>query len=222
MRKPPRAKGTPVSLKTADVLALLNEGVPQSMFFWVGPIYVNGYGYKAVRDNILGGNIMVVEGAADQTKAFYNDGKDLLITQNATSPPTLEQRALLLHECTHALVDFANDHSVTRHMDELAAYTAQFVYTLRSNPSWEIADGDDPWTLFFKGVIDIIKANGLDTLVGNGNNISEDKIEPLRLQLAALPNVDYGSYAKDARGGADGVYQYGPFLQAVRKRVSGV
>jgi hypothetical protein len=211
-----------MALKTADVVNTLNDFVTQGMFFWVGPVYVNAYDYRSVRDNILSGNIMVVEGGKDQTLAFYNDGNDVLTTQNATSPPTLEQRALLLHECTHAMVDFANNNSVTRHMDELAAYTAQLVYTLRSNPGWTLGADDGPWPHFFHSLFDLAKANSLDTVAGNGNNLSQETLEPIRVQLAALPAVNYGDYSKDTRGGADGVRQYGPYLRAFRKGVSGV
>ena len=42
------------------------------------------------------------------------------------------------HECTHALIDVFNSGGVTRHMDELASYVAQFVYTMRA-ASWAVS-----------------------------------------------------------------------------------
>jgi len=211
-----------MSLKVADVLATLNDPVTQSMFFWVGPVYVNGYGYRAVCDNILSGNIMVLDGKPDQTLAFYHADTDILTTQNATPPADLNQRALLLHECTHALVDYTNDGYATRHMDELAAYMAQLVYTIRSMPGWTVPPNNGPWRAFFQSVFDMVKANSLDTLNGNGATISRDTLEPLRAQLAALPDVSYGTFGKDTLTGSDGVFQYGPIGAAVRRKLSGL
>ena len=212
-----------MSLKVADVLATLNDRVTQGMFFWVGSTYVNANDYNAVRDNILNGNIMVLDGKPDQTLAFYNASTDILTTQNATPPADVGQRALLLHECTHALVDYANNGYVTRHLNELAAYFAQVVYMARSMPGWTMPDNPDPkWAAFFHGVFDMVKDCRLDSLDGNGAGLDSDKLEPLRVQLAALPGVDYGGYAKDTPAGADGVFQYGPIASAVRRKLSGL
>jgi hypothetical protein len=126
-----------MSLTLGDVLDTLNDDVTLCMYFWVGSIYISGIGYRMVRDNIYDGNIMVVEGEPNQNLAFYDADKDVLTTQAGTSPADLDQRALLLHECTHALIDVSNLPNVTRHLDELAAYIAQHVYLLRSNPHWQ-------------------------------------------------------------------------------------
>jgi hypothetical protein len=211
-----------MSLTTADVLDTLNDSVTLGMYFWVGPIFVSGIGYRLVRDNIYGGSIMVLEGAANQTLAFYNSSTDVLTTQTGTSPASLEQRALLLHECTHALIDVFNTSGVTRHIDELAAYIAQLVYTMRSNPSWTMAANNSPWPNFFQGVFNLIKARGLDTIAGNSTMISVNDLEPLRQQLAALPGVNYGTFARGASSGSNGMDDYGTFMRLARRMASGV
>lgn len=211
-----------MSLTLGDVLDTLNDDVTLCMYFWVGPIYVSGIGYRMVRDNIYDGSIMVVEGDPHQTLAFYDSSKDVLTTQAGTSPPDLDQRALLLHECTHALIDVLNVPSVTRHVDELAAYIAQHVYLLRSNPRWTVAPNNAPWQNFFQGVFDLIKARRLDTVAGNNIMISVSDLEPLRQQLAALPGVNYGSFARDALSGSNGMKDYGTFQRLARKMASGI
>ena len=66
------------------------------------------------------------------TLATYNGWTDILTTQKGNPPTDIFDRALLLHECTHALVDvFTGGLKVTRHTDELASYIAQHVYIMR-------------------------------------------------------------------------------------------
>jgi hypothetical protein len=76
-----------------------------------------------------------VEGDAKQNLAFYDNVTDSLTTQSGNSPANLDQRAQLLHECTHALIDVLNIPTVTRYIDELGAYIAQIVYSVRSDPT---------------------------------------------------------------------------------------
>jgi hypothetical protein len=156
-----------VALTTNGVLATLNDSVTLNMYFFVGPIFVSAIGYRLVRDSIYSGDIEVLQGASGQNLAFYNNKTDILTTQDGTPPADLDQRALLLHECTHALIDAFNLTAVTRHIDELAAYIAQHVYILRSDPGWTVAPNNAPWQNFFQSVVDIVKARHLDTVAGN-------------------------------------------------------
>jgi hypothetical protein len=211
-----------MALTTKDVIATLNDNVTLSMFFFVGPIYVSAIGYRLVRDNIYAGDIEVLEGDPGQNLAFYNNKTDTLTTQDGTPPADLDQRALLLHECTHALIDVFNMTAVTRHIDELAAYLAQHVYMLRSNRSWTVAPNNAPWQTFFQSVVDLIKARHLDTVSGNNTILSITDLEPLRQQLIALPGVNYGTFAKDALTGADGIDDYSLLQRLARKAASGV
>jgi hypothetical protein len=55
--------------------------------------------------------------------AFYDSATDVLITQKKAPPADDEDRALILHECIHAMVDIIDPEvTITRHMGELAAY----------------------------------------------------------------------------------------------------
>jgi hypothetical protein len=209
-----------MALTTKDVITTLNDNVTLSMYFFVGPIYVSAIGYRFVRNDIYAGNIEVLEGAPGQNLAFYNNQTDILTTQDGTPPANLDQRALLLHECTHALIDVLNLTAVTRHIDELAAYIAQHVYILRSNPSWTVAPNNAPWKNFFQSVVDLIKARRLDTVAGNNAIISIADLDPLQRQLIALPGVNYGSIPKEALTGANGVDDHGVIQRLARKIAS--
>jgi hypothetical protein len=193
-------------LSLGDVLNTLADPVTKAMSFWVGPVHISGESYGVIRDHIRVENILVVGGT--ETLAFYNSHTDILTTQVGTPPANLDQRALLLHECTHALVDVFADSSVTRHMDELASYIAQHVYLVRSDPSWSPGSGGGPWPDFFLAVYNLIVAQGLNTVSGNGKHIDVVTLEPLRLQLAGLPDVNYGKFKKEDKSGANGLKRF--------------
>jgi hypothetical protein len=200
-------------LSEGDVLNTLGDPVTQGMDFWVGPVHVSGASYGILRDHVKAGNILVVGGTS--TLAFYDSDTDILTTQVGTPPANVHQRALLLHECTHALVDvFTSDISVTRHLDELTSYIAQHVYLMRSDPTWAPGGGSGPWPTFFNSVATLIKTNHLDTTSGNRTRISVDVLEPLRVQLAALPDVNYGSFKKGDLTGANGLKRMHFFLNS--------
>ena len=193
-------------LKTADVIATLNDPVALGIMFIAGPTFVSGVGYVVVRDSILNGNIMVLEGDPQQNLAFYNPSTDTLTTQGTANPPAgMDDRAQLLHECTHALIDINGPVGMTRHLGELTAYIAQFVYETRSDPWWTVPPNNVPWQTFYQGIVDLIHAKNLHKLEGNGAILTAAELEPLRLQLIALPGVTYGTYGKDVLAGADGV-----------------
>jgi hypothetical protein len=206
-------------LSEADVLNTLSDPVTLNMNFWVGPVHISGKAYGVIRDHVRAGNILVVPGTSNL--AFYNDKTDILTTQAGNSPATMDQRSQLLHECTHALIDvFTNGIKVTRHIDELAAYLAQFAYKLRSNPAWAFGPNDgSPWSTFFSAVLALNKRFRFDTAAGNGGMVGVSDLEPLRLQLAALPGVNYGDYKKDDPTGADGLTKNNPFLDDVYKDI---
>jgi hypothetical protein len=206
-------------LDERDVLNTLSDSVIQTMDFWVGPVHIKGPSYGIIREHILVGNIIVVSG--NKGLAFYDDATDILTTQAGNSPPNLDQRAQLLHECTHALIDvFAYGQKVTRHTDELASYIAQHVYIMRSNPSWTVGPNNPPWFNFFTAVYAMVKRFHLETAAGNGTRIDLDTLEPLRQQLAALPYVNYGSFKKTDLSGADGLKRMNLFFQGSPEEVS--
>jgi hypothetical protein len=201
-------------LTESDVLDTLDDGIVSSLDFTVGPVRISGARYRILRDNILAGNLMVTPGTGDL--AFYNNTTDILTTQKGDSPPNIFARALLLHECTHALVDlFHGDNSVTVHANELAAYLVQDIYTMRAIPgikSGPIELKNPMWGVFWAMVYGVIKLKNLNTLKGNGTVITLDELEPIRLALAVLPDVPYGKFKKEDKTDANGLLKKNPFL----------
>jgi len=206
-------------LGEGDVLNTLGDPIALGMNFRVGPVPISGKSYGIIRDHVRAGNILVVSGTS--TLATYNGWTDILTTQKGNPPADVFGRALLLHECTHALVDvFTGGLKVTRHTDELASYIAQHVYIMRSSPTWAPGTGTDPWAAFYSSVVALIKSYRLETIAGNRKSIPIDELEPLRLQLVALPHVDYGSYPKTELTGADGLKRMNFFLDDAPVKVS--
>jgi hypothetical protein len=205
-------------LTEADVINTLGESVVAGMDFHVGNIHVSGKAFATIRDHVRVGNIIVVEGTS--SLAFYDNQTDILTTQLGNSPGNLDQRAQLLHECTHALVDVFAGSNTTRHIDELASYIVQHVYLMRSNPSWTVAPNNVPWFNFYTGIAQLVHSNGLDTLAGNGKLVTPAVLEPLRVQLAALPGVNYGTFSKTAKTGANSLKRHNLFPLDVREEVS--
>jgi hypothetical protein len=194
-------------LAKSTVVKVLNDSATSGLNFHVGRVHINGASYGTIRAHVEKDNILVVYGKS-ATMAYYNPGTDILQTQAIAGDVDIDGRALLLHESTHALIDiFHEDEGVTRHFGELAAYVAQYAYTLRSDPGYSLADDGTAWSSFFKAVIATCKANGLDKASGNGKRLEGVQLEALRLLLVALPDVNYGKIDKDELVDADGLYK---------------
>ncbi len=197
-------------LTEGDVLDTLSDPVALGIEFYVDKIHIKGEYLTTVRDHIRAGNILVKGGTKDL--AFYDQTADVLLTQKKSPPPDDGDRALLLHECVHAMIDvYDPEGTVTRHMGEVAAYLTQTTYSVRKNPSAN-RTGTAAWDKFWGDLFATVRANKLDTAAGNGVKIPATTLEDLRKQLAALPYVDYGSYPKEATGVSDGLIRMNIFL----------
>lgn len=196
-------------LTLGDVLNTLSDPVALGIDFYVGKIHIKGEYLSTVREHILAGNIQVT-GGPEVNKAKYDQTTDVLLTQNKSPPADDSDRALLLHECVHAMIDvYYPDGDVTRHMGEVAAYLTQTAYSVRKNPAAN-RDGTEPWDKFWGDLYRTVRSNKLDTAAGNGVRIAPDTLENLRQQLAKLPYADYGDFDKEAKGVSNGLKN--PFL----------
>jgi len=197
-------------LTEGDVLDTLSDPVALGIEFYADKIHVKGEYLTTVREHIRVGNILVKGGVKDL--AFYDSATDILLTQKKSPPPNDGDRALLLHECVHAMVDvYYPDGNVTRHMGELAAYLTQTAYSVRKDPSAN-RNGTEAWDRFWGDLFATVRSYGLDTAAGNGVRIPAAALEGLRQQLAALPSVNYGDFSKEATGVSDGLIRTNVFL----------
>jgi len=202
-------------LTEGDVLDALSDPVALGIEFYVDNIHVKGERFTTVREHIRAGNILVKGGDNDHI-AYYDHDTDILITQNKSPPLDDEDRALLLHECVHAMIDvYYPKGDVTRHMGELAAYLTQSAYIIRKNPSAN-RDGPDAWEKFWGHVYATVRSFRLDTAAGNGVKIPLPILEGLRRDLIALPepDVNYSEFSRDARGVSNGLTRTNMFLSA--------
>jgi hypothetical protein len=203
----------------SDVMNMLGESTVQQLNFWVGSVHITGKWFGIIRDHIFAENIVVTSGSS--SLAFYDQTTDVLTTQAGSPPASFNAKALLLHECVHALVDiFYPDDRITRHNDELAAYITQYVYLLRTKPSFTVAPNNVPWFTFFTEIVDLAKRFNLDKPSDNGARISAADLEPVRRKLAALPGVNYGEFDKWDTGGSNGLIG-NPFLAKGVDAISG-
>ena len=134
-------------LTEGDVLDTLSDPVALGIEFYVDKIHIKGEYLTTVRDHIRAGNILVKGGPDDL--AHYDQTTDILLTQRKSPPANDSDRALLLHECVHAMIDvYYPDGTITRHMGEVAAYLTQTTYSVRKNPSAN-RNGTAPWDKFW-------------------------------------------------------------------------
>jgi len=110
-----------------DVLKTLNDPALGRISFSLGQIKVNAEEFRKVADCIYAGDITVTSG--NDALAYYSSHLNELITQRGNPPLDYTDRAQLLHECTHAIVDI-NQWSVLRLHDEVAGYLTQMTYSL--------------------------------------------------------------------------------------------
>jgi hypothetical protein len=200
----------PLTIK--EVLETLEDPVALGIDFHADKIHVNGEDLSRVHERIVVGDILVTGGVKDL--AFYDPPTDVLITQKKDPPADDGDRALLLHECVHAMIDIVDPGTtITRHMGEIAAYLTQTAYSVRKSPT-DNRTGTAPWDHFWGDLYATVRANKLDSAKGNGAKIPDATLENLRQQLAALPGVDYGNYSKEATDVSNGLLRHYSFLNS--------
>jgi len=116
----------------SDVIKALNDPTLGKIDFSVGRIKVNAGEFRNVADCVYAGDIKVTPG--NESLAFYSNHLNELTTQRGNPPLDFTDRAQLLHECTHAIVDI-NKLKVLRLHDEVAGYLTQMTYSMITSPS---------------------------------------------------------------------------------------
>lgn len=172
-----------------DVMMAVGDSVLNKMDFFVDGLHVRGEAYRKIFELIRDDQILVVTGDTEGL-ATYRSDIDTITTQKADSPPDLFNRSILVHECTHAIKDMEYV-QMTAKANESAAYLAQAVYLLLSDPNPTLPAG---WGVV-KMAIGLAKQFGLDSDPGSGRRISYDDIVPLVRRLDEHP----GYHSEQAR-----------------------
>jgi len=172
----------------ADVLAVLNDPRLNNMHFSVGEITVSADEYRNVADYIKEDDVKVIPGV--ESVAYYDGHLNTIETQAGNPPLNLADRAQVLHECTHALVDI-NGLDVFTLNDEVAAYLAQLTYTWISSPGpfpRPIPPANTaPLMRLMNSVAQVVQQYNLHNSKGFGARISELDIVNLRRAVRAFP-----------------------------------
>jgi hypothetical protein len=198
-----------------QVLSLLNDPDLAKIKFSVGPIVVTAAEFSNLADYFEDDDIKVVPGAQAHHAKYERDLKQLQVDAKVTSLPTIEERALILHECVHAIVD-VRGLRVPVLTDEVAAYTAQVMYIQIKDPGPHLPavkiPASRPLTAFIASVLDMIDQY---KLMERAARISEFDIFALSLKLRAVP--EYAEFAvDDMESDPTGVPINGRGIQALR------
>lgn len=128
-----------------EIAALLQEPIVRNIEFCLeGRLPIGGDGFSLVRSAIRTGRIAVISDPSLPTgvgASYSGAGQtnhigvhpSLTTRDFATS---IQMRANVLHECTHALVDLMQAHHTTILSDEAAAYIVQLIYRLGRGQAW--------------------------------------------------------------------------------------
>lgn len=164
-----------------DVLFAVGDVVLSKMDFKVDGAHIRGEAYRKVFEHVRDEQILVVSGD-DPGLATYRPDTDTITTQKADSPPDLFGRSVLVHECTHALIDMEYVNMTTKG-NEAAAYLAQAVYLLLNNSKPTIPNGYG----VVHAAIKLARQFGLDTNPGSRRNITYEEVIPLVRRLNEHP-----------------------------------
>lgn len=119
---------TPDQIATNAVLATLRDPMMAQMSFGVGRRFIPASNYELVAKAIEGGYITVHEDAGLSGSAVYHWDVNRIDVPPYGGAPSVGDRALIIHECTHAIVDLRK---ITVHVEETEglAYVAQALYS---------------------------------------------------------------------------------------------
>jgi hypothetical protein len=190
-------------IRKADVLAVLADPALNGILFSVGAITVSGKGYDTLAEYIKDDDIQVVPG--NERMAFYDGHQNTIITQGGNPPLNVADRAQLLHECTHAVVDI-NEWDVERLDDEVAGYLSQVTYMTIASPGPFPNPPRPPHRLSPLGnlvwsLLQVVKKYNLHNHQGFGASISELDISGLRRDVQAIPDYAHIKAHEKAAGG---------------------
>jgi hypothetical protein len=206
--RPERKEKNGMPLTETDLLDALDDPALGFINFSLGGVVqVSRQKFGVIREHILAGNILVTSWNEKHAKYVAND-PPVLYMQNDTSPASTHARALLLHECTHAIVHvFAVKFGELD--NEVTAYLLEVAYLLVKNPHYATAPNNPPWFKFFDDCLTLVKKRGLN--LGGYQLVSFKEVKPLEDQMPSLPGGFYKDDASRTSPGT-GLKEVKPFI----------
>ena len=143
----------------ADILSVLRDPSLSRINFSVGDIIVNPAEFANLVDYFEEDDITVGVYTTAGMAEYRRDLKQLNVDPAVNPPLPVDDRATLVHELVHAMVDVRSVH-VKRFDDEVAAYIAQITFMQIKNPgphvSWFQVPRNRPLTAFVAAVLDVV------------------------------------------------------------------
>jgi len=199
-----------MALSEGDVLNALSAAAELGIDFYVENIHVSPETLTTVRDHIRAGNILIA-GGTNPAGAVYDSDTDILWTPALVPPADEEDKALLVHECVHAMIDIYNtSHRAGRAMGELAAYLTQMTYLQRRIPN-KTSNAPPGAVLFWPMLLKVVNDFDLGTAAGAGAHIPANRLEPMRLELMSV-GTSY-RYSAKMKAQSSGLSRQNPFLE---------
>src|SRR5947207_2719364 len=118
-----------------DVLDALDDPILSRISIVCEGLLVSSFTLGLVKGRISSGDITVVEGTSDDN-AYYNAGSDTLTTHKGPTPMPFWKKSVLIHECTHALMDVL-EYETTTLTNELICYITQVAFEIMSDPRYK-------------------------------------------------------------------------------------
>jgi hypothetical protein len=178
-----------------DVLALLADPDLWRINFTVADIPVNAQEFRNVSDYFKNEDIKVIPGKTDGLAIYDREFNRLEADPASSSPLDDSDRALILHESVHAIVDIRGLQELSLE-EEVAAYIAQLCFMQIKSPTPNHPPAvkiprNHPLALFNMTVLDVIDQYKLVSAKGLGARISHFDVYNLSQRLHAV-----GQYSK--------------------------
>jgi len=177
-----------------DVISALADPVLHRITILFDGLLINGAGFVMVQNEIIAGNIEVVQGSSS-ANAYYHSGDDTLTTQDGPSPAPYWKKSLLIHECVHALIDIYK-YTTTGLTNELLCYITQVAYEIMSdsayryslNTSLPAGSNDAKWNQFWVAIENYVRGLGYSFSTTGGITLvqNDTAFKALRTQINGL------------------------------------
>ncbi len=125
-----------------EIAAILTEPLVVRINFSLSGLSITGAGFGRVKSAIAGNTIRIVTDPdlPPEAGGKYNASANELAVDPSLTPrglsSSVQMRSVMLHECSHALVDLSCASATTILTDESAAYIVQLMYRLGWGQNW--------------------------------------------------------------------------------------
>jgi len=185
-----------------DLLSVLRNPRISNIDFHVGHCHVSGTGYELVAAAIEDGRISVETGESSEWAA-YGVGTNTFFVRRSQSF-RLSDQALVVHECTHALLDIRNAWKFTDLSSEAAAYLAQVVFLYLNKADMTVPRNiSTPFLHIYRYACTLVERYKPHRPEGRGSRLEWEDYKTLRRLIQRIPEYKGIGWLESC--GVDGV-----------------